>query len=191
MHLKINHLYNLHDARYCVSRGVHILTFFVGRNPTKPKIPLSMVWEIAEWVEDAIICLDTGEDRETFTHLLNTIQPSPRIFLQTDVQNILPQFLEQYPYGFIRIQSHIPEELFPLVLSYPHWYFELPFQSTLLNEFASVPKETCFLTLTSFPPTEIHAMESLPNLTMQDFLFNGTELDYEKLDACLDRFPVN
>lgn len=186
MLLKINYLYNLHDARYCASKGIQFLTFFVGRSPNQPKLPLSMIWEIVDWLEGSMICLDTGKDKDTFLQLCDILQPHPNLFLQISSQIFTPAFLERYPQLFLRLNSSLPNEFINGITDNKNLFLEIPLSSLSFIDSFPILKNRCFILLHTMPENITNLLRSYSNVTLEKFLFNEMELNYEELDRFVE-----
>ncbi|MCZ2356708.1 MAG: hypothetical protein LC115_08480 [Bacteroidia bacterium] len=63
MFLKINHIVDLHDARYAAAEGVHSITLCADRNHHH-NLSESMIAEFISWLSGIEVLLDLGTDYE-------------------------------------------------------------------------------------------------------------------------------
>lgn len=87
--LKINHLTNLHDARFAAAEQVDCITFsFIKGHPQK--ISLAMYQEIVQWIAGTNVIPDFGQDIEGLQDFLERNLPYDLLQVHATVLPLLP-----------------------------------------------------------------------------------------------------
>lgn len=128
MKLKINHLTNLADARYCAAMGVHFVSFSHERGSLY-NLPDRAVQEILPWLSGPDAVLDFGADTQAQNAWLATLTELPaQTWLQGTSESLYPlgeRYWQTLPQGSMPHQPHIRTEA-EWTLSAPAWLEALP-----------------------------------------------------------------
>lgn len=87
--LKINHLTNLHDARFAAAEQVDCITFsFIKGQPQK--ISLVMYQEIVQWIAGTYVIPDFGTDIEGLQDFIDRNLPYDLLQVHASILELLP-----------------------------------------------------------------------------------------------------
>lgn len=76
--VKINHIVNLQDARYCAAMGTELITFCLERGNLH-KVAANTVQEIQDWLSGPQVILDFGADLDGLHEWLQTYPDEQRL----------------------------------------------------------------------------------------------------------------
>lgn len=108
--IKLNHLVNLHDARYCASQNVHFMSYDIGRGLDR-RLPPKTALEIIKWLEGPTHVLNFGNDLEGHAAFLSEHTLPGNLLFQFD-PNTTPDPAETGPERLLRHFSFAsPDEL--------------------------------------------------------------------------------
>lgn len=157
--IKINHIVNLHDARFAAAENVDFISFALAKGNFK-KIALTTYQDIIQWVAGTFIVADFEDD---FSSLI--------------------QFLEkQIPFDFLQVHEsiwqHVPERLHNrTILFVKDNSSALHFlqQGFIVESSWNIDHEKHFQLINCHTPKEINKNFSLDN----SFFMETYELDFE------------
>lgn len=166
--IKINHITNLHDARFAAAENVDFISFALAKGNTK-KISLTTYQEIIPWIAGTFLVVDFENDIHSLIDFLN--KNIPFDYLQIH-ENLLYQ---------------IPNELYHKIFVFTHHLdsaqklleqgllVETPFPLLHNNHFQLISYDT---------PKKIHQNYSLD----RSFFLETYELDYERFNEWNQNF---
>jgi len=202
--IKINHLADLHDARYCAAQGVDLLTFDRGRGLDCYLSP-ALYADIVGWISGPGVVADCAADAEAPALLAADAAERGLPAPPHDVIQIRLPYHRDWtpptePYA-LEVVARSPDDVLELLGPLPHLahqpvYVELTAQHPVLQPASYVPALTAaidsplpiFLNLDAFAPEILALLPRLPfgvsarRAVQADLL----HLDFDRCEALFD-----
>jgi phosphoribosylanthranilate isomerase len=97
--IKINHLTNLHDARFAAAENVDFISFAMAKGNMR-KIPLSLYQDITQWIAGTYLVLDFEEDANSLLETLNKSIPFDFLQVHASIIHFVPTNLLERTFVF-------------------------------------------------------------------------------------------
>lgn len=195
--LKINHLVNLQDARYCAALDCVALVSFALDRDSHHHLPLRDVLEIIEWLSGPTPVLDFGRDAEQLDTFLAGYFPE-RVWIQVD-HSLVPHILQHPEALASRTLVQAPASAFTDLESLIAEFAGVEWTLTPLDLQNSPPRwaqrlqnPAYWLNTDQLSPTQVTLLQPAPQqLSMRKWVEADLHhLDFDKFEITLAEFRV-
>lgn len=157
--IKINHITNLHDARFSAAENVDFITFALGKGNLK-KIALTTYQDIISWISGSYLVVDFEKDWSSLMDFLD----------------------KSIPFDFLQIHDsilqHVPKEYYEKLIIFTenkNFIADYLSQGFIIESKFEVEDEKHFQLINKNIPKQRNRNYSLDN----SFFLDSYELDYE------------
>lgn len=88
--IKINHIINLHDARFAAAENVDFISFALAKGNLK-KIPLTTYQDIIQWISGPFLVVDFEKDRASLLDFLDKSIPFDFLQIHESILYAVPK----------------------------------------------------------------------------------------------------
>ncbi len=167
MNIKVNHITNLHDSRFCAAEDVKYISFSLEKGHIR-KVSIQLIKDIIEWLSGPIVVIDFGSDLQS---LLDFVSDNNYCdYVQVDLE-LLSQNLP-IPSEKIIVTIGTPDIVNWVEIKDKAAFFEIPNESTTMNNllrFSLVEPERLFY----FCPNIDFTFDTLKTYSFEEALLHN------------------
>ncbi len=157
--IKINHITNLHDARFAAAEKVDFISFALGKGNLK-KISLTTYQDIIQWIAGTYVVADFEKDFRSLLEFLDKSIPYDFIQIHEDILSQVPS--NYYNQIIVKVETE-------------HSGLKYLQEGFIVESILNINQEKHFRIIEKFEPKQANIHYSLEGI----FFLENYELDYE------------